>query len=305
MYSVRSMFARLRPVLLAVAMLTIAPACAGELDIVHGLDEFEANEIMVILEGRGISSHKTKEEGRIVTYAVVVSGDDSEEALRILVANRLPRPRPRGLAQVYPADSGGLIPTRTEEKAKYLMALQGEVERKLMTFPGIVYAYVSVVVPDKDIVRNLDTPPPPATASVSLVYNPIDAKGLASLTDVEVKALVANSVEDLKPDFVQVVMKRNIPSVLIDPDVNENGEAQARGETVLGIRVMNQGSGTRVKVIFGLFASLAVVGLGLGGGGLWRALSLQKRLTTAENELKAYKGARGGGGTSTGIPPAV
>ena len=111
--------------------------------------------LVLVLEAKGIQATKVKIDGRVVTYAVTVTDSEERDAMRILVANKLPKRRPTGLAEVYPAGSGGLIPTRSEEKAKFLMALQGEVERKLQRLPGIQSAHVTIVQPDKDIVRDL------------------------------------------------------------------------------------------------------------------------------------------------------
>lgn len=284
-----------RPALLAcAALLLLAHAgCEGELDIVHGLDEYEANHILVVLESQGFRASKLKEEGRIPTWAVLVSEGQSMEALRVLVANRLPKPRSSGLAQVYPAGSGGLIPTKTEEKAKFLLALQGEVENMLKVLPGVQDARVSVVVPEKDVVRDLDTPPPPATASVAVVYNP-DGDGNKPIEEAAIRELVAAAVEDLKPEFVRVVMKENRLPVLISPDgvAGDDGAPPAAGETVLGIKVVDQKAGTRAKMTLGLFTVLAVIGVVLGIAGIVRAVSLKSKLSRSEAELASIKKAR-------------
>ena len=163
------------------ALISATAACSGPIAIVHGLDELEANEVLVVLEAKDITGTKQKEEGRVITWLVEVPEIDAKDAMRLLVANRLPKARSSGFKEVYPAGGGGLIPTKSEEKAKYMMALQGEVERKLKSLPGIVQAHVNIVSPDKDIVRDLDTPPPAAMASVAVVYNPIDERGTAAV----------------------------------------------------------------------------------------------------------------------------
>ena len=157
--------------LLLALMVGLLSACEGEIDVVHKLTEYEANEILVVLESQGITGMKRAEEGRIITYAIHVSESDRPAALSILVANQLPKPRSNGLQEVYPPGTSGLIPTRSEEKAKFLMAIQGEVERKLKNIPGVRMAHVSVVMPDKEIIRDIDEKAPEATASVALVYN--------------------------------------------------------------------------------------------------------------------------------------
>lgn len=283
--------ARLLPVFFALAFVLSASACEGQVDIVHGLNELEANEILVVLEGQGIPARKQKEEGRIVTWAVLVPQSQSMDALRILVANRLPKPRSQGLAEVYPAGSSGLIPTKSEEKAKFLLAMQGEIENMLKSLPGIQDARVTVVIPEKDVVRDLETPPPPATASVAIVYNPEEG-GKKPVSEEKVKELVSAAVEDLQPKNVQVIMKENRPPVVISPDGRETGAAPIAGDNVLGIRVVDKKAGIRAKVILGLFVALAIFGLILGIAGIARSISLKARLAKTEAELTSLRKRR-------------
>jgi len=286
------------------AVLSVTSACEGVKEVVQGLDEFEANEILVVLEAKGIEATKVKLEGRVVTYAITVTDSEERDAMRILVANKLPKRRPTGLAEVYPAGSGGLIPTRSEEKAKFLMALQGEVERKLQRLPGIQSAHVTIVQPDKDIVRDLDTPPPPATASVAIVFNAYDDRGTSLISQDDVQRLVAASVEDLKPQNVAVVMKKNEPARLVDifADGSSVG-APITSQTVFGVKVADDDAASRLKVRFIVFLLVSVLGLIVGGGGIARSLTLQRRVQRAEAELASIRKATRG--TATGVVPAA
>jgi type III secretion protein J len=289
---------------LVVVLAFATSACDAPKDVVHGLDEFEANEILVVLEAKGIYGEKTKEEGRVVAYTVLVPTSDVRDAMRVLVANRLPKRRPQGLAEVYPAGGGGLIPTKSEEKAKFLMALQGEIERKLQRLPGIQSAHVSVVQPDKDIVRDLDTPPPAATASVAIVYNSFDDRDTSLISQDEVQKLVAASVEELKPQSVAVVMKPNKPAKLVDVFADAGSVGGAITATaVLGIKVADGDAATRVKVLLAIFLAVAILGLSVGGGAIARSLALQKKLQKAESELASVRKA--GRATQTGMQPAA
>lgn len=285
-------------------VLAFTAACEGARELVQGLDEFEANEIMVVLEAKGISASKVKLEGRVITYAITVVESEARDAMRILVANKLPRRRPTGLAEVYPAGSGGLIPTRSEEKAKFLMALQGEVERKLQRLPGIQSAHVTIVHPDKDIVRDLDTPPPPATASVAIVFNAYDDRGTSLISQDDVQRLVAGSVEDLKPQNVTVVMKKNEPAKLVDvfADGSTVGAA-VTSQMVFGVKVADDEAASRLKLRFVVFLLASVLGLIVGAGGIARSLSLQRRVQRAEAELASIRKATRG--TATGVVPAA
>ena len=221
---------------------------------------------------------------RVTTYNITVSPERASEALRLLVNNKLPKERSRGLAEVYPAGSGGLIPTKSEEKARYLMALQGELERKLKSYPGVMSAHVSIATPEKDLIRNVDDAKPRATASVAFVYNAIDETGEAPVSIADIKLLIASAVEDLAPEDVQVVPAPNRPTVLLG---GKEGSllACAVAHVVFGISVVNHTQGDRLKQRFFYLAIFAVLCFLLGVVGIFRSVSLNKRLGMAQNEL--------------------
>lgn len=265
--------------------------CDSPNPIVHSLTELEANEVLVVLDSQGINASKVMEEGRVITWAVTVPSSRSKDALRILVANRLPKARSTGLKEVYPAGSSGLIPTQTEEKAKFLMAMQGEIETMLKSLPGVQTANVSVVVPEKDVIRDVDTPPPPPTASVAIVYNPEDGNK-KPVDEERIQKLVANAVEALKPQNVQVFMKENRTPLLLGVDSSGSAIAPMAGEEVLSIRVVDKKAGLRAKLVIGSFGALAVLGLVLGIVGIARSIALKSRLSKAEAESQALRKAR-------------
>jgi type III secretion protein J len=289
-------------VLVAALLAFPLVGCAGEEQIVHQLEEYEANEIIVTLEARGIKAGKVAEEGRVVTWAVHVGAVDVRDAMRILVANRLPRQRPQGFKEVYTQGGGGLIPTKSEERAKYLMAIQGEVERKLLSMPGVVRAHVSIVQPEKDIVRDLDKDPPAATASVGIVYNAIDERGTSAVTADEVRSLVAASVEELKVSNVQVVMKRNVPANLVDIPVDPGSvEAPVAALRVFGVGVADKKSAQALQLYALVLGVAALLGIAVGIGGIVRSSSLKRRAQKSEAELTSLRKA--GRATQTGLQP--
>ena len=164
---------------------------------------------------------------------------------------------------------------------------------------------MSVVQPDKDIVRDLDTPPPPATASVAVVYNAIDERGSATVKEDEVRALVAASIEDLRPQNVMVVMKKNAPGNLIDDVVSSSAVEQApAAATAFGLKLADKGSWQRLQLFAGGFLAVTVLGIAFGMGGLVRSMGLRKRVAKAEAELASVRKA--GRATQTGLqaPPA-
>ncbi|MBI5497036.1 MAG: hypothetical protein HY904_18625 [Deltaproteobacteria bacterium] len=260
-----SMCGRIGRVLPVVALL--AAGCAKE-EVVHQLTEFEANEIVYVLEAGGVKAHKEREEGgRTITYKVTVGGADAQDARRVLVDNQLPRPREMTLDRVYDPANKGLIPTATEEEAGFIMAIQGEIARKIKTIPGVVEAHVTIVKPKKDLLKDLNEKPTPATAAVTITFNQVGGKAPFKVEDIQ--RLVAASVEGLDPQYVTVMANLNRPATekmlgTFGTEDEAGGQDLARAPKFGGIAVVNEQERKKLQtILMGGGAALGVALIGL------------------------------------------
>jgi len=171
-------------------------------DLHHGLTEEQANEMVVTLSNNGIHATKVPVEGEVLSFTLNVPKRDSSQAWEILQANNLPKPPKRGFSEVFAKTS--LIPTAVEEKAMYMQAVMGELEKTLLSITGVVDARVHVVLPESDVLKEELQGPTITKAAVLLKYKP-DRSGAIPFREEDVKNLVANSVEGLKPSDVAVV----------------------------------------------------------------------------------------------------
>lgn len=284
-------------------LLLMAIGCNKSLELVTNLSEIEANEILVVLHEVKISGSKsTVVVQNKPAFSIAVSSSDFEPALKLLVENRFPREMSAGYDKVYPPGSGGLIPTKAEERAKFLMALQGEVENLIQILPGIVRVRVAVVLPDPDTLRKLNAAEPKSSASVAVVYVPLK-DGSPPIQAEGIKSLVASAIEELGPNEVTVVMTPNIPVRLIDSEAEHSARTKVVSrdlpntpasfdgghQTVVTKRasakekagVMEpevEKARAKSELLIWLFAVLAIIGLGLGVLGLIRAMSLKSKL---------------------------
>lgn len=235
------------------ASLSLLTSCGSQQEILSGLSEVDANQVIVLLQSKDISATKVSVPGRTVTFSIKVSGSDEKEALKLLVDNKLPKVKSPGLAQVYPVGGGGLIPSATQEKAQLMMALQGEIENMLLVLPGIVQARVVIVLPDNSIVRDASAAQPHSTASVAIVYNP-DAKGAASVTSDEVKYMLASAVPDLSASSVTVVMAANTPATFSEPKVETASASLSQTSGIDETTLLAFGAVAAAALLFGLLA---------------------------------------------------
>lgn len=188
-------------ILIVVLLTSLVIGCSQELH--HGLTEEQANEILVTLQKNGIHAEKaTQEGGETLTFIISVPQRDAAKAWQIMRENDLPKPAKKGFEEVYAKTS--LIPTATEERALYLQAVCGELSKTIEAIHGVVDARVHVVLPENDVLKAELQGPSTPKAAVLIKYK-VDRSGNAPFKSEDIRQLVANSVEGLKPADVSVV----------------------------------------------------------------------------------------------------
>jgi type III secretion protein J len=236
------MFSGVRRWGLFIALALCAASCST--NILHGVEEPAANEVITALERIGIASDKSADQGTQGTgYTVRVARGDAARALDVLRSLGLPRGRRHGFAEVYGRPS--LIPTASEERARYLEALGGEIERTLETAEGVVSARVHLVLEEADPLSVEAKPRTPARAAVLLKAR----GGQAPLEEAEVQKLVAGSVPGLEPAAVAVV-------VTAAPEA-----AESTHSALAAVGPLRVTPSSRTLLVGALAAGLAVVGL--------------------------------------------
>lgn len=226
-----------------VAVIALAGCSAN---VLHGVDERAANEATAALERAGIGAEKVAEEsagaaGTTSTFTVRVASGDSSRAIDLLHALGLPRERRRGLAETYGQPS--LIPTPSEERARYLSATAGEIEKTLETLDGVLGARVHLVLEDADPLALDAKPREPARAAVLLKTRP----GAPAIAERDVQRLVAGSVAGLDPAAVAVIV-----TTAVDP-------LEGAGAPLAPLGPLRITAGTRPVLIGVLAAALALL----------------------------------------------
>ncbi len=185
----------------AVASVALAGCSAN---VLHSIDERGANEATAALERAGVGAEKVVEEtsapGAAGNFTVRVASGDANRAVDLLHALGLPRERRRGFAETYGQPS--LIPAPSEERARYVNATAGEIEKTLETIDGVIGARVHLVLEDADPLSLDAKPRGAARAAVLLKARP----GATPIPEADVQRLVAGSVAGLEPAGVAVVV---------------------------------------------------------------------------------------------------
>ena len=261
---------------LALVLFALSAAVGCAVPIAAGLEEGDANRVVVALDHAGIDASKEIDPGTEGRFRVTVPRDDASRALSTMADEQLPRTKSRGLLEA--ADRGQLVPSQAAEHAQLVAGMSGELERTLGGIEGVLAARVHMNLPVQNALR--DGPPPRATASVL-----VEHRGTTPPLALEsVQRLVAGGAPSLAPaDVVVVFISHAARAAGARPDVAHVGPiAVARG------------SMTTLKIAL---ASLVLVVLALAAA----TLGLYARLARVRRELGALLAGDRAGEQRSGV----
>lgn len=185
--------------LLVVASALFATACSVE--ILHDIDEPQANTTLAVLQQAGVAAQKHRvASGSKASYTIEVPRGDAPRAWQLLRRHSLPRKQTPGLGEIFGSQSS-LVPSQTEQQALLRHALAGELTKTLQSIGGVRDARVHVVLPRRNPLAPPEARQPKPRAAVLL-----KVAGKPQLTVTQVQRLVAGSVEGLEASAVEVVL---------------------------------------------------------------------------------------------------
>lgn len=251
---------------LAVCALMLV-GCGDATEVVVVSDQVEANRIIVELEARNIDdvTKTTATQGRDTVYSIMVPAEHAQAARKILVELNLPRAPHKGLASLV--DNQGLIPTRTDERARLMYAQAGEIAQTLELFDGVVDARVHVVIPDTEMSLNDDPENMPKPRAAAVIKYKVEVKAeddvparlieaKPPMEEQDVKNLLIRSVEGLSEEEVTVQFTPTpVPArgaVAVTASASGDGSVI---DTVQNMDAKNK------KLLYQLFAAVVVLSL--------------------------------------------
>jgi type III secretion protein J len=238
--------ARCRMLSLRLSLLCLAAVLAGcgkAVDLQAGLNNSDANEIVMVLNRNGVEAQK-----RIAKEGVTVSvaEEDLSRATQAMQAAGLPRRNLSNLGQMFKKE--GMISTPLEERVRYIYGLSSELEYTLLQFDRVVGARVHVVLPERIAPGE---PLQPSSAAVFIKYRPpVDEDVMTP----RVRNLVAASI----PGLAGEEARHKISVVLA---AAETGAPQVEWAKVGPFRVQRSSAGLLTALLIGfvILAPLALV----------------------------------------------
>lgn len=198
-------------VFLFIVLASLLTSCESRRTIVNGLDEKEANEILVFLSSKGIDANKVQAVadaggggGKGNLWNISVDSSQANEAMALLNQVGLPRRRGQNLLGIFA--NVGLVPSGMQEKVRYQAGLAEQIASTIRKIDGVLDADVQISFPDEDPL-NPTAPKQKITASVYVKHSGVLDDPNAHLI-TRIKRLVAGSVNGLDYDNVTVIGDR-------------------------------------------------------------------------------------------------
>lgn len=246
-------------IVLLCLCLPLLTSCESRKTIVNGLDEREANEILVFLATKGIDAIKVQSTAgagggggaKVVLWDISVPAEQSLEAMSLLNQAGLPRRRSQNLLNIF--TGAGLVPSEMEQKIRYQSGLAEQIASTIRKIDGILDAEVQISFPEEDPL-NPTAKKQPITASVYVKHNGVLDDPNSHLT-TKIKRLVAASVPGLDYDNVTVIGERARFSDL--SLVPTGTEEEKQYESVWSI-ILAKESVTRFRIIFFSFTLMVL-----------------------------------------------
>ena len=173
-------------VLLLVSLALLAGCSRSEL--YSELDEHQANEVQAALFEAGIDSTKRRSaDGKF--WIVSIAPEHFAPAMQVMNARHLPRSRYQSLGDVFKKE--GIVSSPTEERARYIHALQQEMADTISRIDGVIDARVNIALPEKS---PLQAERVSGSASVVVIERPG-----SNVRDrlVDIQAILKDGVEGL------------------------------------------------------------------------------------------------------------
>lgn len=242
----------------AICAIFFLASCA-KIELYQNLSEEDANEILVLLSTNSIKATKKKVMVQNETsYSIEVPEDQMARARQLLVQHNMPHKKELGLTGVY--KDKGLIPTPDEQKARFLLAIKGEIINSLRKIPQVADADVVLNIPTRDEFANAEQQHEQRpTASIIVRLKP-GIEQVESITEVKLQQFVSNAVEGLNPRDVSVII------TYTPTDVREAKPGDVKALTPEWTPVAAPAAGALAKVVEEKPMDKEIIGLNMDEG---------------------------------------
>ncbi|MDQ5956105.1 MAG: type secretion protein [Chlamydiota bacterium] len=244
---------------LFIFLLFTLVSCDHNMVIINDVDEREANEIIVFLASRGISSEKMQAVStgagttgnEAVKWSIIVDGAHSTKAMAILNQNGLPRKKGTSLLDLFA--KAGLMSSEKEETIRYQAGLAEQIANMIRKIDGVLDADVQISFPSTETSSvaygSQQEKLKKITAAVYVKHQGIFDDPNAHLSS-KIKRLVSGSVTGLDLNDVTVISDRaRFIDVSLTP-ISESLEGAGNEYVSIWSIILNKHSASRFRIVF-------------------------------------------------------
>lgn len=238
-------------------LLLLLTGCENNRVIVNGVEEREANEIVVFLASRGIPAQKiaARSTGGVGAdngpsmWNIAVPERTMTESMAILNQNGLPRKKGTNLLELFAKQ--GLMTSEKEESIRYQAGLEQQIANTIRKIDGVLDADVQLSFPPETpaVGAAPQAAPQRVTAAVYVKHQGIVDDPNSHLVS-KIKRLVAGSVNGLDINDVTIISDRSRFTDVTLGSSLEAATSQPREYTAIWSIILSNESVTRFRFLF-------------------------------------------------------
>ncbi len=280
--------------LASIALILLLSSCESQQAILTNVTERDANQIIVLLESRGISVTKeaVKTSGAAATettesmWDIIVDSGRSVEALAILNRIGLPRKAGVSLLDIFPQQ--GMMKTDKEEQIRYNEGLNEQLASTIAMIDGVLAVEVQIAFPEVDSF-NPDQQVENPRASVFVKHDGIFDDPNNLLTQ-KIRRYIAGSILNLQYEDVTVVTDRarftDISANAFEPKTAATPWGTQDYVKIWNIVIAEQSVSSFRTILF-LFCFFLIILVIVLGWTLWKFQNFFKSMTSFKKFLSA------------------
>jgi type III secretion protein J len=269
----------MRFILIFSLFLLLLTGCEKAQTIVTGIDEREANTIIVFLDSKGIKASKMQQVVSAIgaagsgspKYNIVVESNQAIDAMAILNQNGLPRKQGTTLLELFA--KSGFMTTDKEETIRYQAGLEQQLQNMILMIDGVIDASIQLSFPT-DTNAAPGTVKEKMTAAVYVKHQGVIDDPNTHL-ETKIKRLISGSVVGLDINDVTVVSDRSRFTDVIEP--NMTASSHPKEYVKIWSIIMSRDSATKFRVIFFLILILSTLFTALLGWMVWKIYPMIKK----------------------------
>jgi len=263
--------------------MILLTSCDKMTSIVTGVEEREANLIVVFLESKGIKAEKMRAssgspmggEQTAPMFDIAVSANQAIEAMAVLNRNGLPRKQGTNLLDLFAKQ--GFMSSDKEETIRYQAGLAQQITNTILMIDGVIDASLQLSFPPEETGLG-ETSKSPITAAVYVKHQGVYDDPNVHLEN-KIKRIVAGSVTGLDLSNVTVISDRSrFTDVSPEPTLLDKA-SQLGSKDLVSIWniVLNKESAGRFRTVFFFLCFFGILFAVLMGWLFWKFYPIIKQ----------------------------